>query len=319
LLHDAAAALFGDLKTPKLGQASYTMHDSDDVFLALSPEDLKAQVPGYDTRRALIAKDSLASVEGFRVMVLLAYKHLFGMRVCPNCPHCNHDDSADPCQDCFGSNAKSEGGIFGRDDAGYTSFEAQKSTGALHAHSQLFVQCLHQHEPLSQVLTQLTEKPELVERYMQYKAHVSRQMFAEDGSLKSWEEGRRKEVESVWPEYAAKTELLETPAYTLETSADYTNLGQEEAIPSQSFLKTRLVRGRVWLRQYSRIIVLSAVYRVPRTALSRDWWHTACRAECGVPHTAHRAECGVSRTAHRAESALSAVYRIPRTAHSAVL
>ena len=188
LLHDAAAALFGDLKAPRLGQSSYTMHDSEDVFLALAPEDLVAQVPDYDGRRALIAKDSLASVEGFRVMVLLAYRHLFGMRVCPNCPHCNHDEREEPCQDCFGSNAKSEGGVFGRLDAGYSSFEAQKSTGALHAHSQLFVQCLHQHEPLSQVLAELTEKPELVQRYMQYKAHVCRQMFAENGSLESWKE-----------------------------------------------------------------------------------------------------------------------------------
>ena len=250
LLHDAAAALFGDLKAPKLGQASYTLHDSDDVFLALSPDALKAQVPGYDTRRALIAKDSLASVEGFRIMVLLAYKHLFGMRVCPNCPHCNHDEHSDPCQDCFGSNAKSEGGVFGRLDAGYTSFEAQKSTGALHAHSQLFVQCLHQHEPLSQVLARLTEKPELVERYMQYKAHVCRQMFSEDGSLKSWEEGRRKEVERDWPEYSAKTELLETPAYTLENPVGNPHSAQDGATPHHSFLKTRLERGRAWLRQY---------------------------------------------------------------------
>ena len=103
LLHDAAAALYGDLKAPRLGQTSYTQHGSDDVFLALSPETLKAEVPDYDTRRALIARDSLASVEGFRIMVLLAYKHLFGMRVCPNCPHCNHDAGADPCQDCFGN------------------------------------------------------------------------------------------------------------------------------------------------------------------------------------------------------------------------
>ena len=41
LLHDAAAALFGDLSAPRLGQSSYTMYDGDDVFLALSPEDLK--------------------------------------------------------------------------------------------------------------------------------------------------------------------------------------------------------------------------------------------------------------------------------------
>ena len=166
LLQDAAAALFGDLRTPKLGQPSYSVHDNDDVFLALSPEELLAQVPGYETRRALIAKDPLASVEGFHVMVLMAYQHLFGMRVCPNCPHCNHDAGSQPCQDYFGSNAKPEGGIFGRLDAGYTSFEAQKSTGSLHAHSQLFVQCLHQHESLAEVCygPSLGSRPLCVER-----------------------------------------------------------------------------------------------------------------------------------------------------------
>ena len=122
-------------------------------------------------------------------MVLLAYEHLFGMRVCPNCPHCNHGEKFRPCQDLFGSNAKAEGGVFGRIDAGYTSFEAQKSTGSLHAHSQLFVQCLHQHEPLSEVLVALAEKPGLVEKYLKFKEHVCRQVFCDDKAVRSWEEG----------------------------------------------------------------------------------------------------------------------------------
>ena len=118
----------------------------------------------------MIAKDALASVDGFKVLVLLAYEYLFGTRVCPNCPECNfNSDVTKACQDCFGSNAKAEGGIFGRMDAGYTSFEAQKSTGSLHAHSQFFIQCLHQHEPLSEVLIKLTENPELVQKYLNYK------------------------------------------------------------------------------------------------------------------------------------------------------
>ena len=250
LLQDAAAALFGGRKAPKLGQPVYNMQDKDDFYLALSPEDLKNQVPDYDTRRALIAKDSLASVDGFRVMVLLAYEHLFGMRVCPNCPHCNHGEFAEPCQDCFGSNAKAEGGVFGRVDAGYTSIEAQKSTGALHAHSQLFVQCLHQHEPLAEVLKRLTEKPELVERYLQYKEHVCRQMFADRGQLQSWEQGRRQEVESAWPEYRATTKLLETPAYMLESAAGETHRQKIGATSPQSTLKSRLQRGKDWLTQY---------------------------------------------------------------------
>jgi hypothetical protein len=55
LLHDKAATLFGALRTPMLGQPSYTVHDDDDVVMAVAPEDLKAQVPGYETRRALVA------------------------------------------------------------------------------------------------------------------------------------------------------------------------------------------------------------------------------------------------------------------------
>ena len=42
--------------------------------------------------------------------------------------------------------------FFGRIDACYTSIEAQKSTGSLHAHSQVFVQCLHQHTSLRDIL-----------------------------------------------------------------------------------------------------------------------------------------------------------------------
>ena len=86
-------------------------------------------------------------------MVQLTFKYLFGVNYCSNCPECV--SSADPCQDLFGSSANAEGGIFGRIDAIFTSIEAQKSTGSLHAHSQLFVQCLHQHTPLWEIVKQL--------------------------------------------------------------------------------------------------------------------------------------------------------------------
>jgi hypothetical protein len=81
-------------------------------------------LPPYDQRRALIAKVSLASVDGFRVRVLIANEHLFGVRVCWICPDCNFAEDMEPCQDLFGSNAKAEGGVCGRMDGGATSFEA---------------------------------------------------------------------------------------------------------------------------------------------------------------------------------------------------
>ena len=78
--------------------------------------------------------------------------------VCQNCPDCS--SSAEPCQDMFGSNATPEGGILGRVDVIYTSIEAHTSTGSLHAHSQVAVQCLHQHTCLSERLQKLRKQLE---------------------------------------------------------------------------------------------------------------------------------------------------------------
>ena len=185
-----------------MGSAKYKLVDAenDDVYLAVCVEELRDSLPCYDDRRALIAKDSLASVDGFRVLVLLAYEHLFGMRVCWHCPHCNHGEGFEPCQDFFGSNATPEGGVFSRMDAGFSSFECQKSSGALHAHSQLFPQCIHQHLPLIEVLRHLADKPDIVEKYLSYKRHVSRQEFCDEETVQSWENGRRQDVENRWPD-----------------------------------------------------------------------------------------------------------------------
>ena len=106
----------------------------------------------YEDRVAALAHDSMASVDGFHVIVRLTLKHLFGLQICPHCPDCNNSDNYKPCQDLFGNSSMSEGGIFGRIEASFISIDAQKSGGALHAHSQIFVQCLRQHTPLAVVL-----------------------------------------------------------------------------------------------------------------------------------------------------------------------
>ena len=110
-------------------------------------------MPSHDCRKRILATDALVSVDGFRTMVHLTCSHLFGMILCcHNCPDCNC--SAEPCQDMLGSNAKAEGGMFGRVDAVYTSIEDRTSTGSLHALRILkfVVQCLHQHTSLSDLL-----------------------------------------------------------------------------------------------------------------------------------------------------------------------
>ena len=145
---DELGSRFGERRQPALGRDF-----SDDVYLDVPLEDLRHFLPTHDERRKILARDALATVDGFRVIVAVTYEFLFGMRVCAKCPTCNHPENFQglPCQDIFGSNSTPEGGIFGRCDAGYTSIEAQKSIGSLHAHSQVFVRFLHQHTPLVDV------------------------------------------------------------------------------------------------------------------------------------------------------------------------
>ena len=99
---------------------------------------MREALPPYDVRRNILAGDALASVDGFRIMVLLTFEHVFGLRCCENCPQCNF--AGCPCQDSFGSNATAEGGLVGRIDAVFSAIQAQKSTGSLHAHSQFVIQ-----------------------------------------------------------------------------------------------------------------------------------------------------------------------------------
>ena len=167
----------------------------------------KQELLPYDERKALLARDPLACVEGFRVLVLLALRHLFGMHFCPRCPDCSQSDS--PCMDIFGSNATAAGGIFGRIDAMYGSIECQKS-GSLHLHSQLFVQCYHQYTPLSELMRLNAEhRVEMLRRYSTYSAHVRRAIY---NKPLDWQE-EKDEVEAEWPEYKNSHLMVSRPAY----------------------------------------------------------------------------------------------------------
>ena len=84
----------------------------DEDLLTIDLATLREKVPTYDERRSLIARDALASVDGFRTIVQLCLEYMFGMRFCVDCPNCN-------CADLFGSNAEPEGGIAGRVDGIY--------------------------------------------------------------------------------------------------------------------------------------------------------------------------------------------------------
>lgn len=169
----------------------------------------------------MLAQDPLACSEGFRALVYLTLKHLFGMRFCPDCPNCA--TSKTPCTDAFGSNSTAVGGIFGRVDAVYGSIECQKS-GTLHVHMQIFLQCFHQHTPLSRLL-RLGNKGmlELLRKYTSYTAHVRRSIYCHP---EEWE-AQRQTVEEEWPEYRSCHLMLSRPTYQTDEAMPQTTWKQQ--------------------------------------------------------------------------------------------
>ena len=134
-------------------------------------------LPDYDNRRSIVARDGLASVDGFRVGVLVTCQCIFGIRICTDCPECNHRGASGAYarQDLFGNNAYAEGGSFGRCDGIYISIEAQKSAGSLHAHAQVHVECLHQHHSIREVMEEVQRRGRaLIQEYLRYKQHICR-------------------------------------------------------------------------------------------------------------------------------------------------
>ena len=193
-------------------------HSEDEVTLLLDRDNLARLCMDMPTRKKMLARDALACVDGFRTIVLETCARLFGMRVCPRCPDCNRGKRTTPCQNLAGSNASCAGGIFGRMDAAFISFEAQKSTGSLHAHCQLFVQCLHQFTPLKEICERIRQDEGfIVDDYLTYKARVSRQVYAQVG-LEHDQEIRHQEQQ--WPEYKESQALVGRPSYLLKQEAN---------------------------------------------------------------------------------------------------
>ena len=181
-------------------------------------EDVLHMLPDYDNRRAIVARDGLASVDGFRVGVLVTCQCIFGVRICARCPDCNHRGASGSysCQDLFGNNAYAEGGSFGRVDGIYISIEAQKSAGSLHAHAQLHIECLHQHCTIREVMEEVQHRGRtLIGEYLRYKRHVCREEYEDlEGR-----ESKQVEIESVWPDYRDSVALVSKRNY-LESNMD---------------------------------------------------------------------------------------------------
>ena len=174
-------------------------------------------------------------------MVELTMQYLFGVNYCRMCPDCA--TRGNPCQDLFGSSAKPEGGIFGRVDAVFISIEAQKSTGSLHAHCQVFVQCLHQHTPLWEIIRKVKGEggDVIVDGYLKYKAHVCRQVYDSERQVV---DARLDVFESQWPSYEKSVHLISAPAYLREQPYDWTREQDPQLVPRM------LEEGEAWLKKH---------------------------------------------------------------------
>ena len=80
--------------------------EEDIAELDFSIPDKCRDVPGYTTRRSILARDPLSCSDGFRIICRLVLRYVFGVRICPYCPSCNHENFKGPaCQDRRGSSA----------------------------------------------------------------------------------------------------------------------------------------------------------------------------------------------------------------------
>lgn len=132
------------------------------------------ELPDYDLRRVIMARDPLAAADAFNVFVRVVLARLLGIRMCPECPHCNKGDS--PCQDIFGSNAEPQGGIFGRVDSLFGGVECQRS-GALHLHFSATVQQAHQHKTLHEIAELIRDKLLSVDALKTYHTYVCKETY----------------------------------------------------------------------------------------------------------------------------------------------
>ena len=116
---------------------------------ARTQDAFECEIPGYDLRRLILARDPLAASLAFGVQIRLVLATVLGFRMCPECPHCA--TSAHPCMDAFGSCAEAMGGIAGRCDGIAGAVECQKAKGTLHLHFWCYVQRLHQYKSLEEI------------------------------------------------------------------------------------------------------------------------------------------------------------------------
>ena len=169
--------------------------------------DVEFDVPNYDLRKLMTARDSLCGVDAYNIAVRVVAAHLYGLRMCPRCPDCALSEN--PCMDIFGSNATPMGGSAGRADALVGATEAQKAEGVLHLHFFIYIQMAHQHLNLNEIAELFRKRLLSLPELKKYHDHVRCASYPDVEGFQA----AKADIEKVWPHYAADTQLCRAPAY----------------------------------------------------------------------------------------------------------
>lgn len=173
--------------------------------------DCSVDLPDYALARLMSARDPLACVYAFQVMIRVVAPGLFGLRMCPDCQNCA--TSEQPCMDVFGSNWTPMGGSNGRADAMVGAVEAQKAEGVLHLHFFLYCQQAHQFQNSSEIAEGLRKRWLSVTAIKQYHNHVRCSKYPD---LDGFNEAR-KNIEQSGPAFASDYALNRAPSYAWES------------------------------------------------------------------------------------------------------
>jgi hypothetical protein len=185
--YDKDFAEWTDKDTPSL-ELEHEHDETCDVNIPLTA--ILGAVPSMDAQQKLLARDPLASVYGFHIVIRILLRALFGVRICSECPDCNTSKTLPSCCDELGSVASPEGGIAGLVEAYHGSIESQGRTGSLHGHFQLFIARIHQHTKMVDIAKMIQQQGDvLVNQFERFTNHLSKATYNNVVRFNAMQEG----------------------------------------------------------------------------------------------------------------------------------
>ena len=163
-------------------------------------------LPQYEVRRVLTARDPWATVQGFQYLIRFVFSCLLGLRACFACPQCN-------CRDRRGRGAKAGGGIFGLVRGFCGAIEYQRNS-APHFHGHVYVANIWQKDfqALVSAIEAKLVSPESIFKYhawLHRECHfdVERHMEEVTGIEHAWLGnfvGKEQDDLCLWPSFVVK-------------------------------------------------------------------------------------------------------------------